>query len=62
MAEQSTLYDAVPDLAGRAWRCWTLDTPEEEATAAFLRRFGQHPQFVLERFHMLWVGPIPESE
>ena len=58
MAEQQ-IVEGAPSLAGRAWRCWTADTPEGEAAAAFVRRYGEPPAYILERFRMLWLGPIP---
>lgn len=60
MTEQ--IVGSAPSLAGRAWRCWTADTPEDVAAAAFVRRYGAPPQHIIRRFRMLWLGPIPGSE
>lgn len=72
-AEGTQAYQETPDgpktlvaspgaLQGHSWRCWTADTPEETAAAEFCKRFGVHPQYILEWSRMLWLGPIPESE
>jgi hypothetical protein len=52
-------YAGSPDPAGHAWRAFTLDTKEEEAAAAFLRRYGRTPEFVFESRGLLLAGPIP---
>ena len=51
-------YASPPDPAGHVWRAFTLDTPEEEAAAAFLRRYGRPPEFVFESRGLLLCGPI----
>ena len=53
-------YAPPPDPAGHVWRAFSLDTPEEEAAAAFLRRYGRMPEFVFESRGLLLCGPIPE--
>ena len=53
-------YSGPPDPAGHVWRAFSLDTPEEEAAAAFLRRYGRMPEFVFESRGLLLCGPIPE--
>lgn len=52
-------YTSFPDPAGHAWRAFSLDTPKEEAAAAFLRRYGRNPEFVFESRGLLLCGPIP---
>lgn len=52
-------YSGPPEPVGYAWRAFTLDTPEEEAAAAFQRRFGRPPEFVFESRGNLLCGPIP---
>ena len=52
-------YAPPPDPAGHVWRAFSLDTPEEEAAAAFLRRYGRNPEFVFESRGNLLCGPIP---
>ena len=53
-------YAPPPDPTGYTWRAFTLDTPEEQAAAAFLRRYGRPPEFVFESRGNLLCGPIPE--
>lgn len=43
------------------WRAWTLDTDADEAAAAFLRRYGQAPERIVEAGGLLLLGPIPEA-
>lgn len=52
-------FYATPDPTGKAWRAFTLDTPSEAAAGAFLRRYGQQPEFVFESRGLLLAGPIP---
>ena len=54
-------YASPPDPAGHSWRAFTLDTPEEEAAAAFLRRYGRPPEFVFESRGLLLCGPVPSE-
>lgn len=55
-----TFYvDSTPDPAGYAWQGFSLDTPEEEAAATFVRRYGELPFFVFESHGLLLCGPIP---
>lgn len=54
-------YAPPPDPAGHAWRAFTLDTPEEEAAATFLRRYGRNPEFVFESRGLLLCGSIPSE-
>ena len=54
-------YSGPPDPTGHVWRAFSLDTPEEEAAAAFLRRYGRNPEFVFESRGNLLVGPIPSE-
>lgn len=48
---------------GACWRAWTKDTDEEHAAAAFFRRYGVHPEFVIDGIGgLLLVGPVPGME
>lgn len=46
----------------RTYRCWTADTPVDDAIAAFRARYGCEPERVYIGGSMLWVGPVPEAE
>ena len=59
-SQPSLLQNLPPDPADHAWRAFTLDTAEEAAAAAFLRRYGRQPEFVFESRGLLLCGPIPE--
>ena len=61
-AGQLPLFDATPDPAGSYWRAFTLDTSEDDAAAAFLRRYGQPPRYIFENLGLLLVGPVPGLE
>ena len=52
-------YSRPPNPVGHTWRAFTLDTKEEEAAGAFLRRYGRPPEFVFESRGNLLCGPIP---
>ena len=54
-------YSGPPDPGDRFYMAFTLDTPEEEAAAAFLRRYGSNPEFVFESRGLLLCGPIPSE-
>ncbi len=59
----TALPGALPGKPGAKWRAWTKDTPEEEAAAAFRRRYGRWPEYIVDgRGGLLLVGPVPESE
>lgn len=48
---------------GAMWRAWTADTDEQHAAAAFLRRYGVHPEYIVDGIGgLLLVGPVPEVE
>ena len=55
-------YAPPPDPAGHTWHAFSLDTKEEEAADAFVRRYGRPPEFVFESRGNLLCGPIPASE
>jgi hypothetical protein len=59
---QLPLFDDAPDPRAATWRGFTLDTSEDDAAAAFLRRYGQLPRFVFENLGLLLVGPVPGQE
>ena len=52
-------YAGPPDPAGHTWHAFTLATPEEEAAAVFLRRYGRQPEFVFDSHNLLLCGPVP---
>lgn len=48
-----------PEMHDRAFRAFTIYTKEDDAAAAFMRRYGQYPEFILESLGNLLAGPIP---
>ncbi len=44
------------------WRVWApaKETDEDAAARAFVARYGEPPEFVLEHRGQLWLGPAPE--
>jgi len=54
--------DATPNPTGSYWRAFTLDKSEDDAAAAFLRRYGQPPRYIFENLGLLLVGPVPGLE
>jgi hypothetical protein len=57
---QSSLFErSAPSPTEAAYRCFSLDTKEEIAAAAFQQRYGQPPEFVFESYGNLLCGPIP---
>ena len=58
---QPPLFErSAPPPTEAAYRAFSLDTKEEIAAAAYLRRYGQPPEFVFESLGNLLCGPIPE--
>lgn len=61
MTEQqlSLLTTNEPPETGVLYRGYTVDTPPEDAVAAFIQRYGTHPAQVTLYKMVLYVGPIP---
>lgn len=45
-----------------AYQCYSLDTTDAEAVAAFVARYGVQPERVIRRPGHVAVGPVPTQE
>lgn len=59
--QPSLFTNVAPDPAGHAWRAFTLDTREEDASGSFESKYGRPPEYVFECKGLLLVGPVPEG-
>lgn len=49
-------------VADATWQVWTADEDEDRAADAFARRYGSHPEHVVDHGGYLWLGPVPGLE
>lgn len=62
MATQHDTTQRTDDIKNYGtYQCWTVDTPVDDAIAAFRARYGCEPERVYIGGSMLWVGPVPET-
>ena len=45
-----------------SWLWFTQDTNEDEAAAAFVRRYGRQPEQIIDYERWLVAGPAPETQ
>jgi len=45
----------------RVYMTFTPDTSDESAIAAFHKRFGRDPQYIMRFAWLVWVGPVSDE-
>jgi len=45
----------------KTYHCWTANTPQDKALAAYKQRYGQEPKEITTQYGMLWLGPVPTA-